>query len=121
MTQHDQLAQFKMSVLLVQTDPQSRESSKAWLDSHQINWPGGTLTDKVDVHLRDWLVSALPWPILTDMNQIRSMGFSLDQLAVALAAKDLSTLPLHTNWRFIFDALYRLQDSEILKRIAPPL
>lgn len=119
-TQHDRLAQLNVPVLLIQTDPQSRESSKAWLDLQQIKWPCGTLADNVDAHLRDWLVSALPWPILTDMNQIQSMGFSLEQLTTALAAKDFSTLPLHTNWRFTFDALYHLQDGQILKRIAPP-
>ena len=119
-THHDQLAQLNVPVLLIQTDPQSREPSKAWLDSQQINWPCGTLTGKVNAHRRDWSVSALPWPILTDVNQIRSMGFSLEQLTAALAVKDLGTLPLHTNWRFTFGQLYRLQDSEILKRIAPP-
>jgi hypothetical protein len=119
-THHDQLAQLDVSVLLIQTDPQSREPSKAWLDSQQINWPCGTLAGKVDAHRRDWSVSALPWPILTDGKYIQSMGFSLEQLSTALTARDFSTLPLHTHWRFTFDTLYRLQDNEILKRIAPP-
>jgi hypothetical protein len=119
-TLHEQLAQLNVPVLLIQTDPQSREPSKAYLDSYNIDWPCGTLANNVDSCFRDWSVSALPWPILTDMKQIQSMGFSLEQLSAALAAKDLSTLPLHTNWSFTFDTLYRLQDSEILKRIAPP-
>lgn len=117
---HNQLAQLNVPVMLIQTDPQSRESSKAWLDSQQINWPSGTLTDKVDAHRRDWSVAALPWPVLVDGKYIQSMGFSLEELKEALAIKDLNTLPLHINWRFTFDTLYRLQDSEILKRIAPP-
>ncbi|MHC4331528.1 MAG: hypothetical protein ACYSWW_25775, partial [Planctomycetota bacterium] len=116
----EQLAQLNVSVLLIQTDPQSREPSKAWLDSQQINWPCGILTGEVDAHFRDWSVSALPWPILADAKQIQSMGFSLEQLKEALAARDLGTLPLHTSWHFTFDTLYRLQDSEILKRIPPP-
>ena len=119
-TQHDQLDQLNVPVLLIQTDPKSRELAKAWLDSQQIDWPCGTLMGKVDAHLRDWSVSALPWPVLTDANQIQSMGFSLEELKEALAAKDLIILPLHTNWRFTFDKLYRLQDNEILKRIPRP-
>ena len=119
-TQHNHLDQLNVPVLLIQTDPKSREPAKAWLDSQQIDWPCGTLTDKVDAHLRDWSVSALPWPVLTDANQIQSMGFSLEELKEALAAKDLNTLPLYTNWRFTFEKLYRLQDNEILKRIPRP-
>jgi hypothetical protein len=119
-TQHNQLDQLNVPVLLIQTDPQSRETSKAWLDSHQIKWPCGTLADHVDACFRDWSISALPWPVLADVNEIQSMGFSLEQLKEALAAKDLSTLPLHTHWRFIFDALYHLEEGEILKRIPRP-
>ena len=119
-THHDQLAQLNVPVLLIQTDPQSREPSKAWLDAQKIHWPCGTLTGLVDAHRRDWSVAALPWPILTDAEHIQSMGFSLEQFRAALAARDFSTLPLHTHWRFTFDTLYRLQDSEILKRIPRP-
>jgi hypothetical protein len=118
--QENQLAQLNVPVLLIQTDPQKREPSKTWLDSHHIKWPCGTLADNVDAHLRDWWVSGLPWPILTDVNEIQSMGFSLEQLKEALAAKDLGTLPLHTHWRSTFEKLYRLQDNEILKRIPRP-
>ena len=119
-TLHVQLDQLNVPVLLIQTDPQSRETSKAWLDSQQITWPCGTLADHVDACFRDWLISALPWPVLADVNQVQSMGFSLEQLKEALAAKDLSTLPLHTHWRITFEKLYRLEKSEILKRIPPP-
>ena len=85
--QHDQLAQLNVPVLLIQTDPQSRESSRTWLDANQIKWPSGTLAENVEACLRDWSVSALPWPILTDRGQIKSMGFSLEQLTKALAVK----------------------------------
>jgi hypothetical protein len=119
-TQQKQLAQLKVSVLLIQTDPQSQEPAKTWLDSHQIDWPYSTLTDNVDACFRDWSISALPWPVLSDVNDIQSMGFSLEQLKEALATRDLSILPLHMHWRFTFDKLYHLQDGEILKRIPRP-
>jgi hypothetical protein len=119
-TQHDQLNQLNVPVLLIQTDPKSCELAKAWLDSQQIDWPCGTLTGNVDECFRDWSISALPWPVLTDVNQIQSMGFSLEQLKEALAIKDLSILPVHMHWRFTFEKLYHLQDNEILKHIPRP-
>ena len=79
---HDQLAQLNVPVLLIQTDPQSRESSKAWLDSQQINWPGDRAGRDLDRNCGP--------PGRRELQRGRQPGLGLDFISQAAAEDTFS-------------------------------
>jgi hypothetical protein len=110
-----------VAVLLVHAGDADKGAVRQWLNERGVPFPAGAVAGDASKLLKDWTVQALPWLVLLDEQHVlRATGFDLAQLDESLKSKSLERLPLALDWRAKFDMVYRLDEGQILKRIAPP-
>jgi hypothetical protein len=106
---------------LVHAGQGDKAAVERWLRERGVPFTTGAVRGDTTKLLKDWTVQALPWPVLLDeKHALAATGFDLQQLDENLKGGSLEQLPVALDWRAKFDLVYRLEEGQILKRIAPP-
>jgi len=86
-----ELANHRVKVVLVQTDPAGLAEAGTWLKEHGVALPLGSLgkSNTVAGRLKAWSIGRLPWLVLANQKHIIvAEGFSPDQLSAMLERID---------------------------------